>query len=106
VAEFAVQVLPWLYAPAVAQAGEPPDAIVARAVVDPRAMLHVVRTLRDSTRTMHTPILMVGAPSAGLDAEAAFAAGADDVLQEPIMPAQLRARLRTSLLRRQSPAPN
>jgi CheY-like chemotaxis protein len=106
VAEFAVQVLPWLYAPAVAQSGEPPDAIVARAVVDPRAMLEVVRTLRESSRTMHTPILMVGAPSAGLDSEAAFAAGADDVLQEPIMPALLRARLRTSLLRRQSPAPN
>jgi CheY-like chemotaxis protein len=106
VAEFAVQVLPWLYAPAVAQSGEPPDAIVARAVVDPRAMLDVVRTLRESTRTMRTPILMVGAPSARLDAEAAFAAGADDVLQEPIMPALLRARLRTSLLRRQSPAPN
>jgi CheY-like chemotaxis protein len=104
VAEFAVQVLPWLYAPAVAQSGEPPDAIVARAVVDPRAMLEVVRTLRDSTRTMHTPILMVGAPSAGLDSDAAFAAGADDVLQEPMMPAQLRARLRTSLLRRHAPA--
>jgi DNA-binding response OmpR family regulator len=47
---------------------------------------------------------MVGAPSAGLDSDAAFAAGADDVLQEPMMPAQLRARLRTSLLRRHAPA--
>jgi CheY-like chemotaxis protein len=106
VAEFAVQVLPWLYAPAVAQSGDPPDAIVARAVVDPRAMLDVVRTLRDSKRTMHVPILILGAPSAGLNAEAAFAAGADDVLQEPVMPALLRARLRTNLLRRHSPAPN
>jgi CheY-like chemotaxis protein len=104
VAEFAVQVLPWLYAPAVAQSGEPPDAILARAVVDPRAILDVVRTLRASSRTSHAPILVIGAPSAGLDSEAAFAAGADDVLQEPIMPAILRARLRTSLLRRQSPA--
>jgi hypothetical protein len=31
VAEFAVQVLPGLYAPAVAQSGEPPDAVLARA---------------------------------------------------------------------------
>jgi DNA-binding response OmpR family regulator len=106
VAEFAVQVLPWLYAPAVAQSGEPPDAILARAVVDPRTMLDVVRTLRASSRTTHTPILVVAAPSAGLDSDAAFAAGADDVLQEPFMPAQLRARLRTCLLRRHSPAAN
>jgi CheY-like chemotaxis protein len=101
VAEFAVQVLPWLYAPAVAQSGDPPDAVVARAEADPKAMLEVVRTLRGAAPTAQTPILVVGAPAAGLDADAAFAAGADDVLQEPFMPAQLRARLRTCLLRRQ-----
>jgi CheY-like chemotaxis protein len=100
VAEFAVQVLPWLYAPAVVQSGDPPDAILTRAAVDPTAMLEVIRTLRAARRTAGLPILVVGAPASGLDAAAAFAAGADDVLQEPFMPAQLRARLRTCLLRR------
>ena len=99
VAEFAVQVLPSLYAPAVAQSGDPPDAVLARAAVDPPALLEVVRTLRGAPRTASIPILVVCGRSAHLQPAEAFAAGADDVLEEPFTPAQLRARLRTCLLR-------
>lgn len=100
VAEFAVQVLPWLYAPAVAQSGDPPEVILTRVAAEPRRALEALRVLRASPRTASVPILVVAAEQVRLDAAAAFVAGADDVLQEPFTPAQLRARLRTCLLRR------
>jgi DNA-binding response OmpR family regulator len=37
-----------------------------------------------------------------MDAGLLFASGVDDLLQEPVQPALLRARMRTSLLRRAS----
>ena len=100
VAEFAVQVLPWLYAPAVAQSGDPPEVILTRVAAEPRRALEALRALRASPRTASVPILVVAGEQVRLDAAAAFVAGADDVLQEPFTPAQLRARLRTCLLRR------
>jgi CheY-like chemotaxis protein len=99
VAEFAVQVLPWLYAPAVAESGDPPDLVLTRAGANPHAPIEVLRVLRAAAPMASVPILVVAAPGARVDADAAFDAGADDVLQEPIMPALLRARLRTCLLR-------
>jgi DNA-binding response OmpR family regulator len=45
------------------------------------------------------PILVADAGQSDVDQQHVFAAGADDVLQEPIQPAQLRARIRTLLLR-------
>jgi CheY-like chemotaxis protein len=93
VAEFAVQSLPTAYARAIAATGEPPDLVLAQATSD---TFDAVRTLREGRKTAAVPILVLGDLS---DADRFFAAGADDLLQEPVQPAQLRARIRTSLLR-------
>jgi len=95
-AEFAVQSLPNAYARAVAEAGTLPDAIVADAGPE---TIDALAALRAAPRTMHVPIVVVASPQARLDPAAAFAAGADDLLPAPVQPAQLRARLRTWLLR-------
>jgi CheY-like chemotaxis protein len=102
VAEFAVQALPSTYAPAVAEAGEPPDAILAVVVGRGAPALEGIRTLRASSRTASVPIVLVASATVALDPSEAFAAGVDDILLQPLMPAQLRARLRTWLLRRHS----
>jgi PleD family two-component response regulator len=99
VAEFAVQSLPTVYARAVAEAADPPDAVLAEAGGAPAAAIEAVEALRASDRTSSVPIVMLGDPEMGLDPARAFAAGADDVLPMPYQPAQLRARLRTWLLR-------
>jgi len=91
VAEFAVQALPMPYARAIAATSEPPDLIVAQLC---GGTAEALKTLRAGTRTAQVPILAVGAGGADM-----FALGADDVLQEPVQPAQLRARIRTLLLR-------
>jgi DNA-binding response OmpR family regulator len=44
--------------------------------------------------------MVISSPEAELDPADAFASGADDLLPTPYAPAQLRARLRTWLLRR------
>jgi CheY-like chemotaxis protein len=100
VAEFAVQALPTLYAPAVARAAEPPDLVVAQANRETGQTMEAIQTLRSGTHTASVPIIVLAAAEAGLDAGQAYAAGADDLLHEPVLPAQLRARLRTWLLRR------
>lgn len=99
-AEFAVQALPTTYARAVAEAGPPPDVVVAEASQEARPTLDAVRALRASPRTAEVPIMVISSPQAQLDPEEAFACGADDLLPTPYQPAQLRARLRTWLLRR------
>ncbi|HEY3062620.1 MAG TPA: hypothetical protein VGL99_26920 [Chloroflexota bacterium] len=98
-AEFAVQSLPTSYARAIAEAGALPDAILANTDGDTRDTLQALRVLRASPRTEHVPIIVIARNGARLDAGEAFVAGADDVLQAPYQPAQLRARLRTWLLR-------
>jgi CheY-like chemotaxis protein len=100
VAEFAVQALPTLYARAVATAAEPPDLVLAQVNGQPDRAVEAIQTLRSGRRTAGVPIVVLAAAETTLEAGAAFAAGADDVLQEPVQPAQLRARLRTWLLRR------
>jgi CheY-like chemotaxis protein len=100
VAEFAVQSLPTVYARAVAEASEPPDAILAHTGHVPDALLEAVRLLRAAPKTADVPTVVLAAVDAGLDPSAAFAVGADDLLLEPVQPALLRARLRTWLLRR------
>jgi CheY-like chemotaxis protein len=96
VAEFAIQALPTPYARAIAATAEPPDLVLAQATA---GTLEALRTLRASQQTATVPILVLGDAA---DADRFFAAGADDLLQEPVQPAQLRARIRTSLLRGRS----
>jgi two-component system cell cycle response regulator len=91
-----VQSLPTAYARAVAEAGSLPDAIIADAGPE---TLDALLTLRASPRTAHVPVVVIASSEAGLDPAAAFEAGADDLLPAPVQPAQLRARLRTWLLR-------
>jgi CheY-like chemotaxis protein len=99
VAEFAVQSLPTIYAHAVAEAGLLPDAVLADTGADAMPTLEAVRVLRASARTARVPIVVISSPDARLDPADAFQAGADDLLPAPYQPAQLRARLRTWLLR-------
>jgi CheY-like chemotaxis protein len=100
VAEFAVQALPVLYARAVAGAAQPPDLVLAQAEGEAGPMVEAIQTLRAGKRMASVPIVVLAAPDTRLDPSATFEAGADDILQEPVQPAQLRARLRTWLLRR------
>lgn len=93
VAEFAVQALPTAYARAIAATAEPPDLVLAQATT---GTLEAVRLLRAGQRTASVPILVLGDAS---NVNEFFAAGADDLVEEPVMPAILRARIRTSLLR-------
>ncbi len=96
VAEFAIQALPTPYARAIAATTEPPNLVLAQATA---GTLEALRTLRASQQTATVPILVLGDAA---DADRFFAAGADDLLQEPVQPAQLRARIRTLLLRGRS----
>ena len=94
VAEFAVQALPTPYARAIAASAEPPDLVLAQWC---DGTLDALRTLRAGVNSVTVPIIVVA--GAEVENRQAFAAGADDVLQEPLLPAQLRARIRTLLLR-------
>jgi CheY-like chemotaxis protein len=96
VAEFAIQALPTPYARAIAATAEPPDLVLAQATSETLAALS---TLRAGRRTADVPVIVLLDPRCPTDAREFFAAGADDVLQESVQPAQLRARIRTSLLR-------
>lgn len=99
VAEFAVQALPTPYARAVAASAEPPDLVLAQLTAD---TLEAVLTLRTGRQTATVPVLVVVAPESQVNADEFFVAHVDDILQEPVQPAQLRARIRTALLRGQS----
>src|SRR5207237_5475296 len=94
VAEFAVQALPTVYARSVGEAGETPEVVLAHAGGDPPAVLQALHALRRARRTTDVPVIVLARPDAGLDPAAAFGDGADDVLFEPVQPAQLRARVR------------
>lgn len=95
-AEFAVQCLPTRYAHAVAQSAEPPDLVLTQVS---NSLPDVVKVLRDGRCTREVPIVVLATRENEVVPPDLFAAGADDVLQEPVQPAQLRARLRTWLLR-------
>ena len=95
-AEFAVQAVPPVYATAVAQAAELPDLVLAQAS---SATLEAIRTLRGRENSAHIPIVVLVPRQTEFHSADAFAAGADDVLREPVQRAQLRARIRTMLLR-------
>lgn len=102
VAEFAVQALPMLYARAVAAAAEPPDLVLAHAAADLDPTLDAITELRAGTRTRTVPLLLLaqsGMPLANLT-RAVGDGAADDLLEEPVQPAQLRARVRTWMLRK------
>jgi CheY-like chemotaxis protein len=95
-AEFAVQALPTRYAPAIASGPEPPDLVLAQSSP---TVLEAVRALRSGRHTGGLPIVALVGSECPLPPDDLFAAGVDDLLQEPVLPAQLRARLRTWLLR-------
>jgi CheY-like chemotaxis protein len=96
VAEFAIQALPTPYARAIAATAEPPDLVLAQAT---SGTLDAVRALRSGRRTVTVPIVVIVDGECATDTGDFFAAGVDDLLQAPVQPAQLRARIRTSLLR-------
>ena len=96
VAEFAVQALPTPLARAVVATAEAPDLVLAQTS---GATLDALQMLRAGPHTAAVPILVVAGRDHVLDQAQYFGAGADDVLQEPIQPALLRARVRTWLLR-------
>ena len=96
VAEFAVQALPMLFARAAAANSAPPGVILAQAS---DALDEAIRTLRSAPPTSGVPIVVVAPAERQEDASVLFDAGADDLLQEPLQPALLRARVRTWLLR-------
>jgi CheY-like chemotaxis protein len=98
-AEFAVQALPVRYARAVALSAELPDLVLGQVAA---GTLEALRTLRSGKHSARVPIVALAGPECDVSSDALFAAGADDVLQEPVLPAQLRARLRTWLLRGQA----
>jgi CheY-like chemotaxis protein len=100
VVEFAVQALPMPYARAIAATADPPDLVLVQATPGTR---EAVRTLRAGQRTAAVPILVIG--DASTDTRDLSAAGVDDFLQQPVGPAQLRARIRTCLLRGRSGTP-
>jgi CheY-like chemotaxis protein len=103
VAEFAIQALPTPYARAIAATAEPPDLVLAQATSE---TLAAVRTLRSGRRTVGVPIVVIVDGECATDTGDFFAAGVDDLLQVPVLPAQLRARIRTALLRGRSDSPN
>jgi CheY-like chemotaxis protein len=96
VAEFAVQALPTPLARAVVAAAEAPDLVLAQTS---SATVEALQMLRAGAHTAAVPILVVAGRDHVLDQTEYFGAGADDLLQEPIQPALLRARVRTWLLR-------
>jgi CheY-like chemotaxis protein len=95
-AEFAVQSLPTRYARAIAQSSGPPDLVLTQ-MSD--GLPDVLRALRSGRCTAEVPIVVLASQDHAEVAPDLFAAGADDVLLEPFQAAQLRARLRTWLLR-------
>jgi CheY-like chemotaxis protein len=97
VAEFAVQALPTRYARTVANLAEAPDLVLVQSASE--SILGAIGELRAGKGSANVPVVVLAAEDSNVDPEQAFAAGADDMLQEPVLPAQLRARLRTWLLR-------
>jgi CheY-like chemotaxis protein len=97
VAEFAVQALPALYARAVASVSEAPDLVLVQSNGD--SIFAAIQEIRAGKASANVPVVVLAAQDSAVDTQQAFAAGADDLLQEPVLPAQLRARLRTWLLR-------
>jgi CheY-like chemotaxis protein len=96
VAEFAVQALPTPLARAVVAAAEAPDLVLAQTS---SGTVDAIETLRAGVHTAEVPIVVVAGRDSALEPTPYFGAGADDLLQEPIQPALLRARVRTWLLR-------
>jgi CheY-like chemotaxis protein len=101
VAEFAVEDLAARYASAAADAPELPHLVILHlgSAAPRREGLGTVQTFRSAARTAGIPILVVGGPGIGDLAQEVFGVGAQDYLLEPFAPAQLRARVRTLILR-------
>jgi CheY-like chemotaxis protein len=95
-AEFAVQALPALLARAVVAMPEAPGLVLVQCS---ELVEDAIKTLRSAAQTAAVPIVVVASPGGHPDPGQLFSAGADDLLQEPLQPAQLRARVRTWLLR-------
>jgi CheY-like chemotaxis protein len=101
-AEFAVEHLPSIYAASVAEAGEAPHLVLLHLAGDEPQALKAIEVLKRSNGTSTVPVIVIAAEGSAFDTSAAFEAGADDFVAEPVTPAILRARIRTWMLRRPS----
>jgi two-component system alkaline phosphatase synthesis response regulator PhoP len=76
-----------------------PDLLLLDIMMPEIDGLDVARALRADAATRDLPIVIVTAKASPTDAEAAFAAGANDYITKPFTAAVLRARTRVWLLR-------
>lgn len=81
---------------------EQPEVIILDIMMPDLDGFEVTRQLRDNPQTADIPILMFTAKSQVEDKVIGYEAGADDYLTKPIHPAELTARLRALLARRQA----
>jgi DNA-binding response OmpR family regulator len=70
-----------------------PDVAVIDVMMPKRNGYDVTRRLRADERTEHLPVLLLTARVRDDDIERGFAAGADDYLEKPFSPEELRARV-------------
>ena len=68
---------------------ESPDLIVLDVMLPSMSGLEVCRTLKESTDTVGTPVIMLTARSGEDDAQAGYEAGADRYLTKPFSPLTL-----------------
>jgi two-component system, OmpR family, response regulator len=78
---------------------EGPDLVVLDLALSEESGCDVIQLLRCCGTTADVPIIALSGPADSTLVERAFGTGADDVLPKPVVPAQLRARVETWLLR-------
>lgn len=83
-------------------ADQPPDLVILDAAIPKLDGFAVARALRERPETKKTAIIMVGEVQSTEVAARSFESGADDFIPKPLVPAHLRARVQTWLLRSQS----
>lgn len=76
-----------------------PDLVVLDVQLSHLDGVEVVRRLRADPRTSHVPVIILTARSLTGDKVVGLAAGADDYVLKPVDPAELVARVRTTLRR-------
>ena len=79
--------------------GHPPDLIVLDLKMPKLDGLEVCRALRAETRTQDIPVVVLTASSSESDIIEGFEGGATDYITKPFVPAIVRTRVRSWLLR-------
>lgn len=79
--------------------GEEPQLVILDIMMPGMDGYEVCRRLRAIPQTSQVPVIMLTAKSQVEDKVAGFAAGADDYLTKPVVPAELMARVKALLLR-------